>query len=151
MAKTIATRTFDEAVNWLRSHDFELLEAPGTANRIFLKKYKCSAAIEKTQDGGVRIFAFPGNLISGEIAKLVDRGYQKFLKTSKAEISATAEHLKALHSFSEELKEAIGATSLYNESLGSVSEAYTYDRVKDRDLPDSSRPKRPWQRKRASS
>ena len=151
MAKTIPPRTFDEAVNWLRAHDFELLEAPGTANRIFLKKYKCSAAIEKTQDGGVRIFAYPGNLIGGEIAKLVDRGYQKFLKTSKAEISATAEHLKALHSFSEELKEAIGATSLYNESLGSVSEAYTYDRVKDRDLPDSSRPKRPWQRKRASS
>ena len=151
MAKTIAPRTFDEAVNWLRSHDFELLEAPGTANRIFLKKYKCSAAIEKTQDGGVRIFAYPGNLISGEIAKLVDRGYQKFLKTSKAEIPATAEHLKALHSFSEELKEAIGATSLYNESLGSVSETYIYDRVKDRDLPDSSRPKRPWQRKRACS
>lgn len=151
MAKTIAPRTFDEAVTWLRSHDFELLEAPGTANRIFLKKYKCSAAIEKTQDGGVRIFAYPGNLVGGEIAKLVDRGYQKFLKTSKSEISATAEHLKALHSFSEELKEAIGATSLYNESLGSVSEAYTYDRVKDRDLPDSSRPKRPWQRKRASS
>ena len=151
MAKTIAPRTFDEAVTWLRSHDFELLEAPGTANRIFLKKYKCSAAIEKTQDGGVRIFAYPGNLISGEIAKLVDRGYQKFLKTSKSEISATAEHLKALHRFSEELKEAIGATSLYNESLGSVSEAYTYDRVKDRDLPDSSRPKRPWQRKPASS
>jgi hypothetical protein len=151
MAKTIAPRTFDEALNWLRSHDFELLEAPGTANRIFLKKYKCSAAIEKTQDGGVRIFAYPGSLISGEIAKLVDRGYQKFLKTSKSEIPATADHLKALHSFSEELKEAIGATSLYNESLGSVSEAYTYDRVKDRDLPDSSRPKRPWQRKRASS
>jgi hypothetical protein len=150
MAKTIAPRTFDEAVNWLRSHGFELLEAPGTANRIFLKKYKCSAAIEKTQDGGVRIFAYPGNLIGGEIAKLVDRGYQKFLKTSKSEISATAGHLKALHSFSEELKGAIGATSLYNESLGSVSEAYTYDRVKDRDLPDSSRPKRPWQRKRAS-
>ncbi len=151
MAKTIAPRTFDEAVAWLRSHDFELLEAPGTANRIFLKKYKCSAAIEKTQDGGVRIFAYPGNLVGGEIAKLVDRGYQKFLKTSKTEISATAEHLKALHRFSEELKEAIGATSLYNESLGSVSEAYTYDRVKDRDLPDSSRPKRPWQRKPASS
>jgi hypothetical protein len=151
MAKTVALQTFDEAVTWLRSHDFELLEASGTANRIFLKKYKCSAAIEKTQNGGVRIFAYPGNLIGGEIAKLVDRGYQKFLQTSKSEISATAEHLKALHSFSEELKEAIGATSLYNESLGSVSEAYTYDRVKDRDLPDSSRPKRPWQRKRASS
>jgi hypothetical protein len=151
MAKTIPSRTFDEAVNWLRSNGFELLEAPGTANRIFLKKYKCSAAIEKTEKGGVKIFAYPGNLIGGEIAKLVDRGYQKFLKTSKMEIAATAEHLKALHSFSEELKEAIGAASLYNESLGSVSESYTYDRVKDRDLPDSARPKRPWQRKRAST
>jgi hypothetical protein len=146
MAKKIAPRTFEEALNWLRSHNFEVLEAPGTANRVFLKKYKCSAAIEKTQDGGVRIFAYPGNLIGGEIAKLVDRGYQKFLKTSKLEMAATAEHLTALHGFSEELQEAIGTTSLYNESLGSVSESHTYDRVKDRDLPDSSRPKRPWQR-----
>ena len=151
MPKKIVPRRYDEAVAWLRGHDFELLQPPGIATRVFLKKYKVSAAIEMTPDGGVRIFAYPGNLIGGEISKLVDRGYQKFLKTSKAEISATAEHLKALHSFSEELKEAIGATSLYNESLGSVSEAYTYDRVKDRDLPDSSRPKRPWQRKRASS
>jgi len=151
MAKTIAPRTFDEAVNWLRAHGFELLEAPGTANRIFIKKYKCSAAIEKTPDGGVRIFAYPGNLIGGEIAKLVDRGYQKFLKPSKTEIAATADHLTALHSFTEELKEAIGAPSLYNESLGTVSEAYTYDRVKDRDLPESAKPKRPWQRGKASS
>ena len=146
MPKKIAPRTYDEAVSWLRSNEFELLDAPGTANRVFLKKYKCSAAIEKTADGGVRIFAYPGNLIGGEISKLVDRGYQKFLKTSKLEMPATADHLKALHKFSEELKEAIGATSLYNESLGSVSESYQYDRVKDRDLPDASRPKRPWQK-----
>ncbi|HEU5399797.1 MAG TPA: hypothetical protein VFU86_00495, partial [Terriglobales bacterium] len=52
---------------------------------------------------------------------------------------------KALHSFTEELKEALGLTSLYNESLGTVSESYHYDRVKDRDLPEQSRPKRPWE------
>jgi hypothetical protein len=50
-----------------------------------------------------------------------------------------------MHSFSEELKEALGLTSLYNESLGTVSESYHYDRVKDRDLPEKSRPKRPWE------
>jgi hypothetical protein len=50
-----------------------------------------------------------------------------------------------LHDYSEELKEAIGATSLYNESLGSVSESHQYDRVKDRDKAETSRPKRPWQ------
>lgn len=146
MAKKIAPRTYDEALAWLRTHGFEVLEAPGTANRVFLKKYKCSAAIEKTADGGVRIFAYPGNLVGGEIAKLVDRGYQKFLKTSKLERAATAEDLGALHAFCEELKEAMGVPSLYNESLGTVSESYHYDRVKDRDMPAESRPKRPWQK-----
>ena len=147
MAKKPAPRTYDQAIAWLREHQFELLEPPGVAGRVFLKKYKVSAAIEMTSSGGVRIFAYPGNLVGGEIAKLVDRGYQKFLKTSKVEAPATADDLQALHRFTEELKEAIGASSLYNESLGTVSESYAYDRVKDRDLPDASRPRRPWQRK----
>jgi hypothetical protein len=76
---------------------------------------------------------------------LVNRGYQQFFKTTKAEVPATAEQLKALHQFTEELKEAIGAPSLYNESLGTVSENYVYDRVADRDEPVSERPKRPWE------
>ncbi len=145
MAKKIKQKSYDEAVSWLRDHGFDLLEAPGTQGRIFLKKYNVSAAVERAGDSGVKIFAYPGYLIGGEISKLVDRGFQKFLKTSKLEIAATSDHLKAMHSFSEELKEALGMASLYNESLGSVSESYHYDRVKDRDLPESSRPKRPWQ------
>ena len=55
--------------------------------------------------------------------KLVQKGYQKFLKTTKTEIAATSDHLTAMHSFAEELKEqALGLASLYNESLGTVSE-----------------------------
>lgn len=145
MAKKIKQKSFEDAVSWLRDHGFDLLEAPGTQGRVFLKKYNVSAAIERYGEDGVRIFAYPGYLVGGEISKLVDRGYQKFLKTSKLEMAATADHLKAMHAFSEELKEALGMTSLYNESLGSVSESYHYDRVKDRDLPEQTRPKRPWQ------
>jgi len=145
MAKKIKTKSYEDAVAWFREHGFDVLEAPGTSNRIFLKKYHCSAAIERTEDGGVKIFAYPGYMIAGEISKLVDHGYQKILKTSKAEYPATADHLKALHDFAEELKEGIGAISLYNESLGTVSESYMYDRVRDRDLPESQRPERPWQ------
>jgi hypothetical protein len=145
MAKKVKPKTFEDATTWLRDHEFELLEAPGTQGRVFLKKYNVSAAIERTADGGVKIFAYPGYLVGGEIAKLVDRGYQKFLKTTKTEIAATADHLKALHSFTEELKDALGLNSLYNESLGTVSESYHYDRVKDRDLPAAERPKRPWE------
>jgi hypothetical protein len=75
----------------------------------------------------------PGWLLNGEIARLVDRGYQKFLKTSKLEIPATADHLRAIHEFTEELNEAIGATSLYNQALGTTSNVYNYDRVEGRE------------------
>jgi len=146
MAKTSATaNSYEGAVQWLRDHGFDLLEAPGVQNRVFLKKYNCSAAIEKTADDGVKIFAYPGYLISGEIAKLVNRGYQQVLKTTKTEVAATADHLKALHTFSEEMKEALGLPSLYNESLGTVSEQYQYDRIENRDKAEPARPKRPWE------
>jgi len=145
MTKKIKTKSYEDTVAWFRDHGFDVLEAPGTSNRVFLKKYHCSAAIERSEDDGVRIFAYPGYMFGGEISKLVDYGHQKVLKTSNAEYAATADHLKALHDFAEELKEGIGAISLYNESLGTVSESYMYDRVRDRDLPESERPERPWQ------
>ena len=143
MSRQVQERSFDDAVQWLRDHGFEILEAPGTEKRVFLKKYGVSAAIQPDGDG-VKVFAHPGYLINGEISKLVDRGYQKFLMTTKTEIPASADHLKAVHQFSEELKEATGMSSLYNESLGTVSDSYHYDRVKDRDQAEAARPKRPW-------
>jgi hypothetical protein len=145
MAKKNEQPTYDEAVKWLRENGFDILEPAGTTNRVFIKKHNVSAAIEKDENDRVRLFARPGYLINGEIAKLVDRGYQKFLKTTKSEVPATADHLTALRQFNEELRLATGIPSLYNESLGSVSDAYVYDRVEDRDQPASQRPKRPWE------
>lgn len=146
MAKKVKTKSFDDAVSWFRSNAFDVAEPAGTSGRVFLRKYNASAAIERADDGGVKIFAFPGYVVAGEISKLVDHGNQKVLKTTKTEIAATADHLTALHQFAEELKEGTGGISLYNESLGTVSAEYKYDRVRDRDLPEADRPKRPWQR-----
>ena len=145
MVKAIEARTYDEALSWLREHGFDVTEAPGTNGRVFLRKYNVSAAILKTPEDGVKIFAYPGYLVGSEISKLVNRGYQQFLKNSKTEIPATADHLKALQSFSEELKAGLALPSLYNESLGTVSESYHYDQVKDNDKPPVDRPKRPWE------
>jgi hypothetical protein len=145
MAKATEARSYEEALAWVRDHGFDVTDAPGTNSRVFLRKYNVSAAIEKTANDGVKIFAYPGCLIGSEISKLVNRGYQQFLKTSKAEIPATAEQLKSLQSFAEELKMALGLPSLYNESLGTVSESYQYDRIVDRDKPSVERPKRPWE------
>ena len=145
MANKLEQKTYDDALGYFREHGFDVLEAPGTSGRVFLKKYSVSAAIQKDGDTGIKIFAYPGYLVGSEISKLVNKGYQQFLKTSKTEVPATADHLKALHSFAEELKEALGLPSLYNESLGTVSESYQYDRIKDRDQPAVDRPKRPWE------
>jgi hypothetical protein len=147
MAAKVEQRSYEDALSWLRDHGFDLTEAPGTQGRVFLRKYNCSAAIQKDGKDGesVKIFAYPGYVIGGEISKLVNKGYQQVLKTAKTEVAATADHLKALHQFSEELKEALALPSLYNESLGTVSESYHYDRIKDRDKPDAQRPKRPWE------
>src|SRR6201984_3053358 len=145
MASKLEQKTFEDAVNYLREHGFDVLEAPGTSGRVFVKKYNVSAAIQKAEDGGIKIFAYPGYLIGTEISKLVNKGYQQFLKTSKTEVPATADHLKALQSYAEELKVALGLPSLYNESLGTVSDSYHHDRLKDDDKAPVDRPKRPWE------
>jgi hypothetical protein len=145
MAKATQTRTYEQALAWLRDHGFDTTDAPGTSSRVFLRKYNVSAAIERIPGDSVKIFAYPGYLIGSEISKLVNRGYQQFLKTSKTEVPASAEQLKALQQFSEELKMALGLPSLYNESLGTVAESYHYDRVENRDKPEVNRPKRPWE------
>src|SRR5258707_11625283 len=151
MSTTVEQRSYEDALSWLRDHGFDLIEAPGTPGRVFLKKYSVSAAIQKDGHDGVKIFAYPGYLIGSEISKLVNRGYQQFLKTAKTEVPATADHLKALQQFTEELKEGLGLPVLYNESLGTVSESYHYDRIKDRDKPEASRPKRPCERAAAKA
>src|SRR3984893_3774285 len=146
MATKVEQRSFEEALNWLRDHGFDLIEAPGMQGRVFLKKYNVSAAIQKDGEAGIKIFAYPGYLIGSEISKLVNKGYQQFLKTAKTEVPATADHLKALQQFTEELKEGLGLPTLYNESLGKVSESYQHDRVENRDKPAADRPKRPWEK-----
>jgi hypothetical protein len=140
------TRSFESALRWLADHGFEVTQPVSDSNIYKITKDQCVAEIEVAKDGNSRIAGFPSCLVAGEPAVLLDRGYQKFLKTSKLEIAATADHLERLHRFSEELKEALGYTSLYNEGLGTVSGSYQYDRVVGRDVSEEQRPLRPWQK-----
>jgi hypothetical protein len=144
MAKQQEFRKYDEAVALLRNDGFDVQSAPGAANRVVVTKYNCSAAIERNAKGGVAISTYPGPVIAGETGKLVHKGYQQVFKTSNLEVAATADRLKQLAQFTNELKRGIGSLTLWNESLGTVSEDYLYDRLKSRDLPESERPKRPW-------
>jgi hypothetical protein len=140
------TRSFEKALHWLTDHGFAVTQPQPAGNVYRVTKNQCVADIEVAKDGNTRVVAFPAVVVAGEPAEFVDRGFQKFFVSSKLEVPATAERLEALHQFSEELKEAMGYTSLYNEGLGTVSGSYQYDRVKGRDLPEDERPARPWQK-----
>lgn len=151
MPKKIKPLTFDEAVNRLRSLQFDVREVAGVANRVRVTKYDCAAELARGSKGEVTLAHKPGLLLGGEIAVLLDRGFQKFFKSSKLEVTATYDRLKAEHRFREELDEAIGDVSLYNESLGSVSDTYMYDRVKGRDKDGPAWGRAPWDTAGASS
>jgi hypothetical protein len=137
MAKKIAVPNFNDALATLAGNQFDVSAArdgSGAGAKAFqVRKYGCAAEIAAAPDGSTLLLARPGWLLGGHISRLVDKGYQKFLKTPKLEVPATADHLKAIHEFSEELKQAAGATSLYNESLGTTSDRYVYDRVTGRE------------------
>ena len=100
-----------------------------------MTKHGAGAVLVAAADQGApAAFAVrPGALLGGEVAQLLDRGYQKFLKTVHVELPAMASQLHAIHLFSEELKQVTGAIELYNESLGTTSDLYLYDRLQGRE------------------
>lgn len=151
MPKKIKPRSYEEVLNQLKSLQFDVREVPGVAGRVQVSKHGCAAVIGPDPKGGIALYHKPGILIGDQIAILLDRGFQKFFKTSKFEMAATADNLKAEHSFAEQLDEIIGEVSLYNESLGSVSDEYMYDRLKGRDKDAPAKGRAPWELAGASS
>jgi hypothetical protein len=131
--------TFDQIVSKLGNERFDLSPAMGEAKSVSgarrVSKYGCAAEIApgELKASPVRVFARPGWVLGGEISRILDRGYQKFLKTDKLQVPATAEHLRSLHRFEQEFKEAIGQLVLYNQSMGTTSDVYLYDRVVGRE------------------
>src|SRR5580704_10298488 len=113
MAKKTPPRSFNDVLSLLGSQRFDVAPAHEGSKRtpgaVQVRKYGCAAEIAAAPDGTVEILSRPGWLLNGEISRLLDRGYQKFLKTPRLEIPATADHLRSLHEFSEELKAAVGA------------------------------------------
>jgi hypothetical protein len=131
--------TFPERMENLRKAGFTVTQTAGGA-RVSRGDY----AIDLTDDGGaVSAARRAGILLCGDIAWLVDGGFQKFFRTASGKQKpALADELKGLHDFEEDLKEGLGQESYYNESLGTVSTYYLYDRVQDR---DRGVPKRVWE------
>jgi len=134
------TLTVPDRIATLRTAGFTVSEPSG--NLVRVARGTCAADLNLST-GTLIAEGRAGILVGNDIGVLVDGGYQKFFRTPKGiKKPATAQELEDLHNFEEDLREALGLTSLYNESLGTVSTYYQYDRVQDR---DRGVPKRVWE------
>lgn len=134
---------FEQTLEQLRAHSFDVTPAAGIAAGYLVSKHGAGAVLVPAEDAPAAFAVSSGLLVKGEVGRLLDRGYQKFIKTSQYEIPASAAQLQAIHAFSEELKRVTGAISLYNEALGTTSDVYQYDRLQGRDdepQPDGAQP-----------
>jgi hypothetical protein len=134
------TPTFAQRMDLVRQAGFTVTPLAGGVVRV--ARGDCAADLKEAK-GSAEGVGRAGIQVGDEIGALVDGGFQKFFQTpSGRKRPALAEQLKALHDFEEDLKEALGQESYYNDSLGTVSTFYLYDRIQDR---DRGVPKRVWE------
>jgi hypothetical protein len=148
MASKSRNPNFDQILEILRTHGFEVSPVASVPGGMLVAKHGAAAVLVSAQqllpkDSPAAYYERPGAFIGGEVARLVDRGYQKFIATSHIQLPATAKVLQAIHLFGEELNQLIGGISLYNEGLGTTSDIYQYDRLQGREVPQPAEPT-PW-------
>ena len=132
---------FSGQLDQLRNAGFTVSDAPDGRTLVVRNRY---AAILKHDPNGMAAIQATGLALQGEVAELTDLGYQKiFITASGKQVPAVAEHLQGLHDFTEDMREVLGLTSLYNEGLGTTNEKHLYDRITAR---DSGHQPKPWQR-----
>jgi hypothetical protein len=133
-------KTFDDYMTAASAAGFRI-ESAGSGGRRIERNGVASVA-EPGTDGVPRFAVRAGVVMGKEIGQLTDGGFQKFFTTPSGKRKpALAEELRAIHEYQEDLREALGLTSLYNESLGTVSNLYLYDRVEGR---DAGKHDKPW-------
>jgi hypothetical protein len=130
--------TFEDRLGKLKDLGFQV---DSQAGNVRVSRSGCAAEIANRDPDPPQV-SRAGVLVGSEIGLLVDQGFQKTFQTpSGMRVPALAKHLVALHAFEEDLKEGLGLSSLYNESLGTENNLHLYDRVEGR---DAAAPK-PWQ------
>ena len=137
--------TFDEVFATCAPCGFDVQGVPGVANQFLVSKYGAepswqkpgnpSEADKKLPHTAVSWRQRPGYLVGGEVAILLDRGLPEILEDQPPRGSGDSGVPAGGPSFCRGTAEVIGEPSLYNESLGTTSDSYLYDRVKGRDLP----------------
>jgi hypothetical protein len=132
-------KLFSQAlVESLSAKGFTVRNSGGVAR---IEKYNCGAELRKEPNGDFQMTIIPSIMLQGQFTHLWDAGYQKFLLTHDGrKFPVRVTHLEDLRRFNEELRNALGVPTYYNEALGSTCQYTVYDRLKGRigDVPDET-------------
>jgi len=132
-------KTFTQAqVESLSTKGFNVRSSGGVAR---IEKYDCGAELRKEPSGDFQMTIIPSIMAQGQFTHLWDAGYQKFLLTHDGrKLPVRVGQLQDLRRFNEELRNALGIPTYYNEALGSTCQYSVYDRLKGRigDVPDET-------------
>lgn len=130
--------SFDEHLAKARAEGFSVQSTSGGTR---IERGNVACVVRAGENDIPKVVERAGIIIGNEIGALTDGGFQKFFRTPHGKVKpALAEELVAIQNFQEDLREAFGLTSLYNEALGTVSNQYVYDRVKGRDKTPAPKP-----------
>ena len=134
--------TFSERIERLKNAGFATETLPD--GRVRITKHGVGAIVGDEGKNQPQIEK-AGVLVGSSIGILVNKGYQMFLETPEGrQVPATAQELKNLHEFEDDVKAALDLVNLYNTSLGTTSAKHDYDRVF---LRATGRQPKPWERK----
>jgi hypothetical protein len=101
-------------------------------SQVEVSRNLCAATVREVPGGLPRIERL-GILDGTGMLRLIDGGFMKMFESpAGARRPALAADLRRLHDFSEDLDEALGIETLYNESLGTVCDLHDYDRLAGR-------------------
>lgn len=120
----------EDRLNSLRALGFQVRAV--TPSEVEVRRGRCAGTVHDIGAATPRL-GRTGIVMDEEIAELVDGGYMKYFRTpSGRRRPALAADLKELQNFREDLRDALGLPSLYNESLGTVCDSHAYDRLSGR-------------------
>ncbi len=123
--------TFEERIAILKQCGFEIHKIERGALRITRRGI---GAVIHDVPGQRPHIDKAGLIVGDEIGLMVNGGYQMFFVTpSGKRRPALASQLQELHGFEEDLRDALGLTSLYNLGLGTTADLHLYDRLAGRD------------------
>jgi hypothetical protein len=131
--------TFEDHMSAARAAGFRT--APAAGGKTSIERDGVAAVAEPGNEDVPQFIVRAGVVMGNEIGTLTDGGFQKFFTTPSGKRKpAQAHELVAIQNFQEDLREVLHLTTLYNESLGTVSNLYLYDRVVGRDAGTADKP-----------